>query len=92
MDQQTSDDLRVLKSTAILKPEKCDKYGSSPFRRGTYHVNLPDDYLHILNCTCIFKTDKNNRCDEAGRYVEYGATRLTADMFPTISRNAYTRP
>ncbi len=92
MDQQTSDDLRVLKSTAILKPEECDKYGASPFRRGTYQVNLPDDYLHILNCTCIFKADKDNRCDEAGRYVEYGATRLTADMFPTISRNAYTRP
>lgn len=92
MDQQTSDDLRVLKSTAILKPEVCDKYGASPFRRGTYQVNLPDDYLHILNCTCIFKVDKDNRCDEAGRYVEYGATRLTADMFPTISRNAYTRP
>lgn len=92
MDQQTSDDLRVLKSTAILKPEVCDKYGTSPFRRGTYQVNLPDDYLHILNCTCIFKADKDNRCDEAGRYVEYGATRLTADMFPTISRNAYTRP
>lgn len=92
MDQQTSDDLRVLKSTAILKPEVCDKYGASPFRRGTYQVNLPDDYLHILNCTCIFKADKDNRCDKAGRYVEYGATRLTADMFPTISRNAYTRP
>lgn len=92
MDQQTSDDLRVLKSTAILKPEVCDKYGASPFRRGTYQVNLSDDYLHILNCTCIFKADKDNRCDEAGRYVEYGATRLTADMFPTISRNAYTRP
>ena len=92
MDQQTSDDLRVLKSTAILKPEECDKYGASPFRRGTYQVNLPDDYLHILNCTCIFKADKDNRCDEAGRYVEYGAIRLTADIFPTISRNAYTRP
>lgn len=92
MDQQTSDDLRVLKSTAILKPEECDKYGASPFRRGTYQVNLPDDYLHILNCTCIFKAEKDNRCDEAGRYVEYGATRLTADIFPTISRNAYTRP
>lgn len=92
MDQQTSDDLRVLKSTAILKPEECDKYGASPFRRGTYQVNLPDDYLHILNCTCIFKAEKDNRCDEAGRYVEYGATRLTADMFPTISRNAYTKP
>ena len=92
MDQQTSDDLRVLKSTAILKPEVCDKYGASPFRRGTYQVNLPDDYLHILNCTCIFKAEKDNRCDEAGRYVEYGATRLTADIFPTISRNAYTRP
>lgn len=92
MDQQTSDDLRVLKSTAILKPEVCDKYGASPFRRGTYQVNLPDDYLHILNCTCIFKVDKDNRCDEAGRYVEYSATRLTADIFPTISRNAYTRP
>lgn len=92
MDQQTSDDLRVLKSTAILKPEVCDKYGASPFRRGTYQVNLPDDYLHILNCTCIFKAEKDNKCDEAGKYVEYGATRLTADIFPTISRNAYTRP
>jgi hypothetical protein len=21
----------------------------------TYEVNLPDDYLHILNCICIYK-------------------------------------
>lgn len=92
IDQQTSDDLRVLASSASLSPVKCDKYKNSPTRRGTYEANLPDDYWHILNCTCIYKVLRNNRCDEADQYVEYGAKRLTADIWPTIMRNAYNKP
>lgn len=93
MDQQTSDDLRVLKGTAVLDAQKCDdKYGDSPYRKGVYETNLPDDYLHILNCTCVYSIQRKNRCNVAGRHVEYGATRLTADIFPTISRNAYNKP
>lgn len=92
IDQQTSDDLRVLASSASLSPVKCDKYQNSPSRRGTYEANLPNDYWHILNCTCIYKVLKNNRCDETDQYVEYGAKRLTADMWPTIMKNAYNKP
>ena len=93
INQQTSDDLRVLKSTAVLDARKCDdKYGDSPYRKGVYETDLPDDYLHILNCTCVYTVQRQNRCNVAGRHVEYGATRLTADIFPTISRNAYNRP
>lgn len=97
--QQTTDDLRVLKATAILKPEvlklqlenKNDLDISKLFE-GVYEVNLPLDYLHILNCTCVYRTSNGLKCFNGGEIVEFSATKLTADSKSRISNNFYYRP
>ena len=60
INQQTTDDLRVLKATALLKPTKVDTYNDLSLVSGgmaTYQVMLPPDYLHILNCICIYSVE-----------------------------------
>ena len=55
INQQTTDDLRVLKATALLTPTKVDDYAGLTLAGGaTYSVDLPSDYLHLLNCICIY--------------------------------------
>lgn len=62
VNQQKSDDLRVLKSTAILIPAVNNDYSGSGLFNATYEVNLPDDYLHILNCLVEYKVVKDYKC------------------------------
>lgn len=98
-NQQTTDDLRVLKATAILPVKKATSvYGNvgsevtDSLYGATYEVDLPDDYLHMLNCVCIFKVSEQKDCWDAGNYWEQGATRLTSDMWPLVINNLYMRP
>lgn len=58
----------------------------------TYEVYLPEDYLHILNCTCIYYVRYQNKCYDAGDYIEVPATKLTADSWSTIMTDVYNRP
>ena len=95
ISQQTTDDLRVLKATALLDAHKAyGKYGgvdtitdSYPtdedfgFLGATYEVTLPSDYYHLLNCICIYKVNKTFKCYNAGDYWRRPATRLTADAY-----------
>jgi hypothetical protein len=80
--QQSTDDLRVLKATTILNAKKSTDLengpmsflkeytaGKSKIFGATYEVDLPDDYLHILNCVCIYKLTKNHKCYDKGNYV-----------------------
>lgn len=159
--QQTSDDLRVLKSSAFLKPEtpslgaelknseyteyykengivfkkfiknsisdnklqtKIQIYKSaeqtisdaknnpedwelfseteevSPLQLtntksySTYEIILPQDYLHLLNCVCIFRVKKNYKCWKKDSFIEVPATRLTADAWSEIVDDVYNRP
>lgn len=103
--QQTTDDLRVLKATAILKPteitesqeENIAKFlgleaRSSKLFGNTYEVNLPLDYLHILNCICIYKAKERYKCLDTGDSVQFVAKKLTADSWPGIFNNFYNRP
>jgi len=53
---------------------------------------LPLDYLHILNCICNFKVRKQIKCYDAGTYVQFGAFRLTSDIWSKIINNFYMRP
>lgn len=98
VNQQTTDDLRVLKSTAILTPEKADEYdqtysaGRSKLFGATYKVYLPDDYLHMLNCICVYKLNKNHKCYNKNDYVQFAAKRLTADAWSIIVNDYYNRP
>jgi hypothetical protein len=94
INQQKSDDLRVLKSTAVLTPgvsDEVDYVASSLFSKA-YEVDLPDDYLHILNCVVEYEVLKYYKCYNASDRVHFGAKRLTADMFSQILNNYYLRP
>ena len=123
-NQQTTDDLRVLKSTAYLTPKK---FGSNKalmntrnegatdnssvkftgeassklskihksiqsLHGATYEVEMPLDYLHMLNCVCIYYVAKQKDCWDAGSYIEVPATRLTADSWSQIITDIYNRP
>ena len=135
INQQATDDLRVLKSTAYLKPHKYgitssnetkpyNNYtsgGSNPEYNGkspsadtqyatassylssahsqiqslngaTYEVFMPIDYLHMLNCVCIYYVAKQKDCWDAGSYIQIPATRLTADSWSQIVTDIYNRP
>lgn len=96
INQQKSDDLRVLKSSTVLIPTTVNDGGanftaSSLFNK-TYEVELPDDYLHVLNCVVEYELLKTYKCYNQGSFWHQGATRLTADMFSQIINNYYLRP
>lgn len=122
--QQNTDDLRVLKSTTILKPtlayqakagvqknssnfatttaegegatldetNRADNTIVSTLLGATYEVNLPSDYLHLLNCVCVYKVKKTFKCYNRNTYVQFGAKRLTADSWAVIINDFYNRP
>jgi hypothetical protein len=146
LNQQTTDDLRVLKATAFLTPHKVEIAGknatpsydsaiqntaavtgnrdqatttttgenpttsTTPYsgqatsylskahrsiqslHGATYEVFLPIDYLHMLNCVCIYYVAKTKDCWDAGSYIEIPATRLTADSWSSIITDIYNRP
>ena len=94
INQQKSDDLRVLKSSTVLTPIVTNDYGTTTaalFNK-TYEVDLPDDYLHILNCVVEYGAQANFKCYNQGDKIHFGAKRLTADMFSQIINNYYMRP
>lgn len=102
INQQTSDDLRVLKATTTLKPSKITTTGTADFISAgaglsriygaTYEVNLPLDYLHMLNCVCLFKVNERFKCYDEGDIIPFKATRLTADLWSNIINDYYNRP
>lgn len=134
INQQTTDDLRVLKATTFLTPHKVELAGrkssaakdsaiqntsavtgnqDSPeggytgqassylskahrsiqsLHGATYEVYMPIDYLHMLNCVCIYYVAKQKDCWDAGSYIEIPATRLTADSWSQIITDIYNRP
>ena len=132
INQQTTDDLRVLKATAFLTPKKVkigDAYNSATYNGkianyeatgdndvtkdapavgdktlshthssikslhgATYEVEMPMDYLHMLNCVCIYYVAKQKDCWDEGTYIEVPALRLTADSWSQIVTDIYNRP
>lgn len=92
MNQQLTDDLRVLKSTAVLTPTITTVNSPNNLLSKTYEVFLPDDYLHILNCLVEYTVHQNFKCYNENEVVQFGAKRLTADMYPQIIHNYYHKP
>lgn len=87
VNQQTSDNLRVLSTTAKLTPTYTDYYGQK-----VAVVELPLDYLHILNCICSFKYKGGKKCYKDQGNEQYSARRLTSDMWSQVNQNYYNRP
>ena len=102
INQQSTDDLRVLKATAIIPVTAITgAYGSNSagnvttknsLYAGTYEADLPTDYLHLLNCVCNYKVLQQFKCYDKNTYVQFGATRLTADLWSQIINNFYMKP
>ena len=103
INQQTTDDLRVLKATTVLdvtksvesEPLKSLKNlgaGKSRLFGATYECNLPGDYLHLLNCICVYELQENYKCYNKGDDVYFSAKRLTSDAFSVIANDYYNRP
>ena len=101
INQQTTDDVRVLKSTVTLEvangQNAAHKTGKDVTKKGSlynsiYEFDLPTDYLHLLNCICEYKVLKPFKCYDANTYVQFAAERLTADSWSTVINNVYTRP
>lgn len=99
MTQQATDDLSALKRTKVLTINKKDSYMA--MEKNFYYCELPDDYLHILNCIVTFdSSDENEETNKVCKKdpSELKATRsvlarrLTADQYPSIVINAYLKP
>jgi len=97
LDQQSVDDLRVLKTSTILEPAKLTDPGLANFSESLmgsyYYADLPLDYLHLINCIVEYKVKKANfKCYNLNDSVFFAARRLTSDMYAQIINNAYLRP
>lgn len=91
INQQTTDDIRVLKATTKLTPTKVDYYDDLG-QEATYEVILPADYLHLLNCICVYEVQKTYKCYTKGNHWRCAATRLTSDAYSQVLDNFWTRP
>lgn len=100
VNQQSTDDLRVLKTSAIvtltkggtLPKEENTDFKTSALFGASYTGELPKDYLHMLNCIVEYEVKQPFKCYEPTEKVQFAARRLTSDMFSGILNNAYMRP
>ena len=92
INQQRVDDLRVLRNTVRLELKESPDQSSNNFYQCVYETELPEDYLHILNCIVEFQVTKSNRCGNKTSTVHYGAKRLSSDSNPQLIDNYYLKP
>lgn len=92
-NQQSTDDLRVLKTSAILPlSQGPDVFIGSNLFSCNYVAVVPKDYMHLLNCIVEFEVNGNFKCYNTGDKIQFAARRLTSDMYAGIINNAYMRP
>lgn len=96
INQQTTDDLRVLKSTVRYKKEDIKKVNLyddlSLASQAVSEIVLPSDYLHILNCICVYNVKKTYKCYDKGDKWRCAAKKLTSDSYSNIMDNFWTSP
>ena len=85
--QQLTDDLRVLLKThtETISPGKPGSFDGET-------IKLPTDYVHILNCICVYHVKKQFKCYDKDSYVQFAAKRLTSDTWSSIINDYYNRP
>ena len=77
----------------MLKPVKVTDYSGLSLANGAnYEIIMPSDYLHLLNCICIYKVKKTFKCYNAGDTWRSPAKRLTADMYSQVLDNFWNKP
>lgn len=91
VNQQRLDDIRVLKSSAILTPTPSTGLLTFDLLNKTFEVNLPDDYWHMLGCVVEYNLLKSDGCHAINSKVSKRATKLSSDH-SAISNNFYLKP
>lgn len=77
----------------MLKPTKVVDYSGLSLANGAnYEIVMPSDYLHLLNCICVYKVKKTFKCYNAGDTWRAPAKRLTADMYSQVIDNFWNKP
>ena len=85
--------MRVLKGSAKLTPVKVNDYSDLSLADGAvYEVIMPSDYLHLLNCICIYNVKRTFKCYNAGDTWRAAAKRLTSDMYSQVLDNFWNKP
>ena len=92
INQQTTDNLRVLKGTVKLNVDSNASNPKDYLYESDYQFDLPKDYLHMLNCICEYKVVKPFKCYDSNSVVHFKASRLTADLYGEVINNYYMRP
>lgn len=90
-DQQVTDDLSRLNRLVQLSVASGEiKKETDIVYKTIWTCELPDDYVHILNCTCIFGKQKN-KCDECTTFLQ-GAHKLDTSQASQVLSNYYMKP
>lgn len=92
-NQQSSDDLGFLQTTSVIKVGKIAP--RQEFNDTVWELQLPKDYLHMLNCIAEFTGSDSNksRCGNGvQRTITSTCQRLTADLYAGIINNYYMKP
>lgn len=87
-NQQTTDDLQVLKDTVILEAFEVTTKGIVE-----YHTqDLPQNYFHLQNCILEYKLKNNFKCYTQDYVFSMPAKRMTSDQESVVLNNAWLRP
>lgn len=91
-NQQSSDDIGFLQTTATITVGEVTP--KQEFNDTIWELELPKDYVHLLNCMAEFVgSDSKSRCENSSlKTITSPCQRLTADMYPGIINNYYMRP
>lgn len=102
VNQQSTDDLQALKAMTVLEAYRPWDDPSNPSYQtaksakdilGPYcEVKMPNDYMHILNCICLFEVRDNFKCHKVGDQWQCSANRLTSDQASVVVNNSYRKP
>lgn len=89
MNQQLTDDLRVLLKTS--DPLSASNLTSFD---GAVQYDLPNDYMHMLNCICGFdKSQTSSKCSSSNTGTDWiPASKLDTASWPHTIENYYMKP
>lgn len=89
INQQLTDDLRVLTKTSVLEESE---HETSDILGESHKFFLPNDYVHILNCICKFQNNDSRKCNSNTPTIEIGADKLDSNKWSSIITNYYMKP
>lgn len=95
LNQKMNDNIRVLLSSSKLDVKKSESYDEEYFNNcsgAIYETNLPLDYMHLINCVCLFEVKKTWKCYEKGDFVKRSARRMTGDIEAAVEEDFYLQP